>query len=252
MNLGFNSGSGNAANFAAHQWQSLINAGRNLPNLHIIHIGWPSQGVDPLDYYDPNAAAWVKHGVNLWQPGLGTSMQPSYALAPFARRILYLALRDIVNSGKVPRIIGMQWNQWEAEAMNTTAASNRSAITVANAPRNYAALFNGFYDAAGAHFPIQFVKPLSTVAAFQGYTPAMQNVFSNMVAAAPSDYSIIDVSTVSSSIFSGGSLGGGDGTIHYNLDTHKWFAAQAINTCLVNGKCGTRILPGTLPGTAPN
>ncbi|WP_442783308.1 tectonin domain-containing protein [Collimonas fungivorans] len=256
MNLGFNNkGSGNAADFAAYQWQSLINAGNKLPDLHIIHIGWPSQGIDPLDYYDPNAANWVKHGVNLWQPGLDTSKQPSYALAPFARRILYLALRDIMNSGKVPRIIGMQWNQWEAEADNTTAASKKSATTVANAPGNYATLFKGFYDAVGAHFPIQIVKPLSTAAVFNGYTPTMQKVFSDLMAAAPSDYSIIDASTTvvsPNSIYTGGSLGGGDGSVHYNLDTHKWFAAQAINTCLVNGKCGTRILSTILPGTAPN
>jgi hypothetical protein len=37
---------------------------------------------------------------------------PSYALAPFARQVVYRALQNILASGKTPRLMGLQWNQW--------------------------------------------------------------------------------------------------------------------------------------------
>jgi len=246
MNLGFTSttgGGGNAANFAAYEWQSMINAGAQLPNLYIVHIGWPSQGVDANDTYSGTSVAWVTHGVNLWQPLLNPSQLPSYALAPFARRIVYDALSNILATGKQPRILGLQWNQWEAEATNT------NAIAITDAPTNYKNLVNGFYTAVGSHFPIQFIKPLSTA---YGTTKLseMQTVFSNLVASDPTDLSILDVSTVSSTIFSGGVLGGGDGSVHYNLDTHLWFANQATGVCLTTDQCGSLLT--SVPATAPN
>ena len=245
MNLGFNSDAGpggDAANFAAFQWQGLVNAGWNLPNLYIIHIAWPSQGVDPADTTTA-AVAWTTHGVNLWQPLLTASQEPSYALAPFARTMMYRGLQNLLASGKVPRVIGLQWNQWEAEA------GNPNPVSITDAPANYSELFNAFSTAVGSSFPVQLVKPLS-----QAYTPAvlatMQSVFANLAAANPATMSIIDVSQVSPTIFSGGVLGGGDGAIHYNLDTHEWFAVQAIGACVTLGNCGTRI--PALPASPPN
>jgi hypothetical protein len=108
---------------------------------------------------------------------------------------------------------------------------------------------NGFFAAIGSHYPIQFVKPLSTAYGAAALSE-MQSVFSNMATNDPADISVIDVSQVSSNIFSGGVLGGGDGSVHYNLDTHKWFATQAIGTCLVQANCGTPIT--VLPSSAPN
>jgi len=248
MDLGFNANaanagpSGNAANFAAYQWQGLINAGWPLPDLYVIHIAWPSQGVDAVDTTTASDP-WTVNGVNLWQPLLTASKTPSNALAPFARTIVYRALQNLLAAGKTPRIIGLQWNQWEAEA------GNANPVSITDAPTNYNNLISGFYGATGIHFPIQFVKPLSTA---YGTTPLseMQTVFSNLIANDPTDLSQIDVSTVSSNIFSGGIFGGGDGSIHYNFDTHNWFAKQAIGTCLLQANCGVRIT--SLPGTAPN
>jgi hypothetical protein len=245
MNLGFNNDGGpggNAANFAAYQWQGLINAGWNLPDLYIVHIAWPSQGIDSADTTTANVA-WTVHGVNLWQPLLTASQEPSYALAPFARQIVYRALQKILANGKTPRLMGLQWNQWEAEA------GNANTVSITDAPTNYNNLVSGFFAAIGSHYPIQFVKPLSTAYGATALSE-MQSVFSNMAANDPTDLSVIDVSQVSSTIFSGGVLGGGDGSVHYNLDTHKWFATQAIGTCLVHGNCGTRI--ALLPASAPN
>jgi hypothetical protein len=245
MNLGFNNDAGpggDAANFSAYQWQGLINAGWNLPDLYIVHIAWPSQGVDAADTTAANAA-WTAHGVNLWQPGLTASQMPSYALAPFARQVVYRALQNILASGKTPRLMGLQWNQWEAEA------GNPNTVSLTDAPANYKSLVNGFFAAIGSHYPIQFVKPLSTAYGAAALSE-MQSVFSNMATNDPADISVIDVSQVSSNIFSGGVLGGGDGSVHYNLDTHKWFATQAIGTCLVQANCGTPIT--VLPSSAPN
>lgn len=234
MNLAFNYGAaGNAANFAAFQWQGLINAGWKLPDLYIVHIGWPSQGVDANDVY-AGSAPWTVHGVNLWQPLLTNTSKPSFALAPFARRIVRDALENLLAAGKRPRILTLQWNQWEAEAGNT------NPISITNAPTNYKNLFQGFFSAEGNHFPVQMVQPLSTYYSVS-VLRTMQSVFANLVKADASDFSIIDVSRVSSTIFGGGVLGGGDGSVHYNLDTQRWFAEQAIGVCLVQGNCGPRI-----------
>jgi hypothetical protein len=245
MNLGFNSNAGpggNGANFAAYEWQGLINAGWQLPDLYIIDIAWPSQGVDPADTTTA-VAAWTTHGVNLWQPGLATSQTPSYALAPFARTILYRALENLISAGKTPRIIGLQWNQWEAEA------GNSNPISITDAPTNYANLFGSFDSAIGSSFPIQLIKPLSTFYSVAALAQ-MQTVFANFAAQDPVNRSIIDISQVSATIFSGGVYGGGDGSVHYNLDTQEWFGAQAVAACIATGNCGTRI--SSLPTTAPN
>src|SRR5260370_41958252 len=50
MNLGYYGGSGNAADFAAHAWQSAINSCQPLPDLYIIHIGLGSPGVAVDDH----------------------------------------------------------------------------------------------------------------------------------------------------------------------------------------------------------
>jgi hypothetical protein len=246
MNLGFTSttgGGGNAADFAAYEWQAMINAGAQLPNLYIIDIGWPSQGVDAQDTYSGTSEPWVAHGVNLWQPTLTSSQIPSYALAPFARTIVYDALTNILASGKKPRILGLQWNQWEAEA------GNANTVSITDAPTNYTNLVNNFYTAVGSHFPIVFIKPLSTAYGTTALSE-MQQVFANLASNDPTDISVLDISTVSSTIFSGGVLGGGDGSVHYNLDTHLWFANQAIGICLTTNQCGSRLT--SVPATAPN
>jgi hypothetical protein len=248
MDLGYNftsSGSGpggGAANFAAYQWQGLINAGWPLPDLYVVHIAWPGEGLDPTANQGSTAGVpFATHGLALWQPTLTASQQPSYALAPFARTIVYRALQNLLAAGKTPRLIGLQWNQWETDA--------EFAQSIADAPTNYNTLFSGLSSAIGTSFPVQLVRPLSTA---YGTTQLaqMQTVFYNLVANDPTDFSLIDISTVSPNIFSGGIFGGGDGSIHYNFDTHNWFAHQAIGLCLLNANCGTRIT--TLPASPPN
>jgi hypothetical protein len=59
-----------------------------------------------------------------------------------------------------------------------------------------------------------------------------------------------DVSQVSTTIFSGGVYGGGDGAVHYNLETQEWFGAQAVAPCIAQGSCGPRIT--SLPANAPD
>lgn len=245
LNLGFNSNAGpggNAANFAAYEWQGLVNAGWPLPDLYIIDIAWPSEGVDAADTTTA-VAPWTTHGVNLWQPALSAAQAPSYALAPFARTIMYRGLQSLLRAGKTPHVLGLQWNQWEAEA------GNSNPIVIAHAPANYTNLFGGFAAAIGSSFPIQFTKPLSPY-----YSTAvlgeMQNVFANLTAADPVNRSIIDISLFSTTIFSGGVYGGGDGAVHYNLDTQAWFGAQAVGACISQGNCGPRIT--SLPAAAPD
>jgi hypothetical protein len=242
FNLAGGGPSAHAANFTAYQWQGLVNAGWPLPDLYIIHIAWPAEGLDPADNAAVSPSAqFESHGLALWQPTLTASQEPSYALAPFARTIVYRALQNLLAAGKTPRLLGLQWNQWETDA--------QFAAAIADAPTNYNNLFSGFYAATGINFPIQLVRPLST---FYGAIPLteMQTVFANLVANDPTDFSLIDISTVSSTIYSGGIFGGGDGSVHYNFDTHNWFAHQAIGTCLLQANCGVRI--PSVPASAPN
>ncbi|MCX4137206.1 hypothetical protein M0D68_03375 [Paraburkholderia sp. SEWSISQ10-3 4] len=266
MNLGYYGGSGNAANFAAYAWQSAINAGEPLPDLYIIHIGWGSQGVDVADDAFSGCCGWTVHGVNLWQPMLDASKTPTYALAPFARRMMYLGLKQILATGKKPRILGLEWNQWEAEAAPLNSAGN--ATTIRRAPQNYAYLFSSFFAAVGSTFPVLIVKPLSTAYdnvtnAVAPYNPAalasMQKVFGGFVDANPRIFSFADASQSPDwngqppgfGIFQGGTLGGGDGSVHYNLDTQKWFGEQALAACLGHARsCGPRITD--LPRRTPN
>jgi hypothetical protein len=257
MNLGYYGGSGNAADFAAHAWQSAINAGEPLPDLYIIHIGWGSQGVDVADDAYSGCCGWTMHGVNLWQPMLDATKTPTYALAPFARRMMYLGLKQILATGKKPRILGLEWNQWEAEAVPQNSAGN--VTTIRRAPENYANLFSSFFGTVGSEFPVMFVKPLSVAFdnvtnAVAPYDPAslasMQKVFGGFIEADPRTFSFVDASQSPDwngrppdfGIFQGGQLGGGDGSVHYNLDTQKWFGNQALASCLGRSQlCGPRI-----------
>lgn len=266
MNLGYYGGSGNAADFAAYAWQSAINAGEALPDLYIIHIGWGSQGVDVADDAFSGCCGWTMHGVNLWQPLLDATKAPTYALAPFARRMMYLGLKQILAAGKKPRILGLEWNQWEAEAAPLNSAGN--ATTIGRAPQNYANLFSGFFAAVGSKFPVMIVKPLSVAYdnvsnAVAPYEPAslasMQKVFGGFIGADPGTFSFVDASQSPDwngqppgfGIFQGGSLGGGDGSVHYNLDTQKWFGDQALASCLgTSHLCGPRI--SALPKLPPD
>jgi hypothetical protein len=265
MNLGYYGGSGNAANFAAYAWQSAINAGEPLPDLYIVHIGWGSQGVDVADDAFSGCCDWTMHGVNLWQPMLDSSKTPTYALAPFARRMMYLGLKQILATGKKPRILGLEWNQWEAEAAPLNTAGN--ATTIRRAPQNYAHLFSSFFAAVGSTFPVMIVKPLSVAYdnvtnGIAPYNPAalesMQKVFGGFIEANSRVFSFVDASKSPDwngqppgfGIFDGGTLGGGDGSVHYNLDTQKWFGEQALAACLGQSRvCGPRIdnLPRQLP-----
>jgi hypothetical protein len=86
----------------------------------------------------------------------------------------------------------------------------------------------------------------------------MQKVFGGFVDANPRVFSFVDASQSPDwngqppgfGIFQGGTLGGGDGSVHYNLDTQKWFGEQALASCLGHSRfCGPRItdLPRRLP-----
>jgi hypothetical protein len=145
-----------------------------------------------------------------------------------------------------------------------------NVTTIGRAPQNYAALFSSFFGAIGSKYPVMIVKPLSVMydnfpVAFviEPYDPTaredMQKVFEGLIAADPSTFSFVDASAspdwngnpTSFGIFSGGTLGGGNGLQKYNLDTQKWFGDQALAPCLGTLKqCGPRITE--LPKLPPN
>ena len=136
----------------ARRWQSEIDAGNfyNLPDLYVIQISIGSQGID----------AHERDGLNMWWPERPRVMKPGnldeveISLYPLAEEILRLAMQNLVQAGKTPRILGLHWNQWETEV-------HTGGDVLARACENYSALFTGFRAALGTDYPLYLYRPLS-------------------------------------------------------------------------------------------
>ncbi|MFB8241112.1 discoidin domain-containing protein [Kitasatospora purpeofusca] len=94
------------ASVTALRWQRAVEAGAKLPDLNVIHIAWGSQGVLETEV----------GGNNRWWPDRDPTDIES--LFPLAMNTIGNGLRALQEDGKRPRIIGIHWNQWEAEAKN--------------------------------------------------------------------------------------------------------------------------------------
>ncbi|MGV9271145.1 RICIN domain-containing protein [Kitasatospora sp. NPDC003701] len=110
-NLGAEYGNGlnyNVASATALRWERAAK-GTALPDLNVIHLAWGSQGVQGNDL-----------ARNLWWPDRNpTDVQ---SLFPLAVNTIANGLRALQEAGKRPRVIGLHWNQWEAEADNPATA----------------------------------------------------------------------------------------------------------------------------------
>ncbi|MED7949980.1 galactose-binding domain-containing protein, partial [Streptomyces sp. BE303] len=216
-NLGeeWNNGLGySVATVTALRWERAVNAGAALPDLNVIHVAWPSQGMQQTD-----------GAYNLWWPGRNPAQVDS--LHPLAAKTISNGLRALQEAGKRPRVIGMHWNQWETEAwMNTTISASHVGQAFLN-------VLEPLRAAAGsAAYPIFLYRPRTTKYAptpTQHVVDALADLTSRP---APNPYKLIDPAAATSAsgapLFTPSAaptfgIFASDG-VHYNRAVQEWFA----------------------------
>ncbi len=211
----------NAANQFAKSWQAHITAGNTmgLPNLYTILMGWGSQGID---------TSLAASGVDRWSPERdATNVESMY---PRAVKTLYYAIQNLRNAGKNPRVIAVQWNQWESEAGFTDAGA-------LNSLKNFQKIVAGINDALGSdEIPWRFFYPLSTIYP-AARTAKVLTAITSMVKSDPIRISLLDTRTAPHYTGTSPAFGifGGD-NVHYNIATQKWFAQKEWDRVLEGWK----------------
>jgi hypothetical protein len=201
-------GTYNMAGEFAQLWQNYLNAyPGELPNLHVIHIAYNGNGFMPEN--SPR---------NAWDPAANNLYQ-------LAMNVIPLAMKNLIANGSIPRVIGLHWNQWEAQA---EAKSFSTARAAENGFRNYLANYRGLFG--GRTPPTYLYRPRA-----QGYDPAaLQSIidafYSMSSQSAVEKYYLMDAGL--SPYFNGADKGNfgifSDG-VHYKPEVQQWFARQQWN-----------------------
>jgi len=196
----------NSANRFAVLWQNHINSGNdlNLPDLYTVLMGWGSQGMFQ------GATTY-----NRWSPDRQEADVES--LYPRALRTLCMAIDSLQAIGKKPRIISIQWNQWESEAL-TTAAAKASAL-------NFNRIVAGINNALGcSEIPWHFFYPVSQVYDTNN-TKIVIQALESVVTTDPIWRAFIDPRHAPhfTGVAPNFGIFGAD-NVHYNSQTHQWFA----------------------------
>ncbi len=126
------------ANCLARQWQDAIDAGRELPDLYIIHIAIGAQGVTEKYMWYPERAPRLVPGP------LGTV---DISLYPFALNILALVGASFRELGKTPEFL-MHWRGGEED---TCTHVEQLECVIEDI---YIRMFAGFYSALGTKIPL--------------------------------------------------------------------------------------------------
>lgn len=111
-------------------WQKKTDEGWKLPPLYIVQISIGAMGI----------AEHERNGWNMWWRNRTPVMIPgeggvaNISLYPLAIEIMTLVMKNLKNSGKTPRILGLHWNQWETEA-------DTGGDSIVKAEENYRELF---------------------------------------------------------------------------------------------------------------
>ncbi|MET9403633.1 discoidin domain-containing protein [Kitasatospora sp. NPDC002965] len=234
-NLGEEHGGGlnyNVASATALRWQRATESGTALPDLNVIHIAWGSQGIQDTDTdYGPNTRWWP-----------GRDPNDVEALFPLAMNTITNGLRALEAAGKQPRLIGIHWNQWEAEAGNASTVST-AAIQAA-----FLKVFNPLRTITGdTGAPFFLYRPRST-AYNQASTGHATQALTAIAAAAP--YKLLDAANATSATgtplyqpTASPNFGIFTDTKHYTADVHKWFADQQWKTVFTDQKYGAPVKP---------
>ncbi|MFD5922494.1 RICIN domain-containing protein [Kitasatospora sp. NPDC058201] len=225
----------NVASATALRWQRAIEGGTRLPDLNVIHIAWGSQGVLETEF----------GGNNRWWPDRDPTDIES--LFPLAMNTISNGLRALQENGKRPRIIGIHWNQWEAEAKNADTTVNglqEALLKVLNPLRTIT-------GDTGA--PIFLYRPRSrNYVEKYGEVPTQRvtEALTTFIAKqpAPHPYRMLDAADATTA--TGTSLYNADtppnygiyaDSVHYTPAVHEWFAAQQWKTVFTDGQYGTPV-----------
>ncbi|MFD5086851.1 discoidin domain-containing protein [Kitasatospora sp. NPDC058406] len=222
----------NTATVTALRWERAIQAGASLPDLNVIHVAWGSQGVQRFDWPSDR-----------WWPDRNPSDVES--LYQFTLNTISNGLRALQEAGKRPRIIGMHWNQWEAEAsQKTTVSTSRVQQAFLNVLEPLRTV-----TGAGTSTPIFLYRPRTTnydETETQHVTEALTGLANRP---APNPYTLIDPALATTatgtplydpSVVKNYGIFNGDG-VHYTRAVHEWFADQQWKSVFTNGRYGAPV-----------
>jgi hypothetical protein len=137
----------NAATEFAKLWQA-NRVTYGLPDLYVVLFGKGSQGM----YLDGQQDGWSPD----------RDATDSNSLYYRCIRTLTLVIENLKAQGKNPRIIGIHWNQWEAEALVDGAENPAGAAPSLHSLMNFQRIVNGITSAVGnKNVDFKFYYPLS-------------------------------------------------------------------------------------------
>ncbi|MED7948812.1 galactose-binding domain-containing protein [Streptomyces sp. BE303] len=220
----------NVASATALRWQRATEGGTTLPDLNVIHIAWGSQGIQDTDTdYGPNTR---------WWPGRDPS--DVEALFPLAMNTITNGLRALQAAGKQPRVIGIHWNQWEAEA------GNASTISTSHIQQAFLKVFDPLRTITGdTAAPFFLYRPRSKAYNLASTEHATQAL---TVISASGPYKLLDAANATSAAgtplyqpTNAPNFGIFTDTKHYSADVHKWFADQQWKTVFTDRQYGAPV-----------
>lgn len=131
------------ANCLAQLWQERVDAGEDLPDLHIVHIAIGAQGITEKFMWYPDREKKMIPG------SLGTV---DISMYPFALHILSLLKDSFAKLGKTYEIMGMHWLGGAEDMTIPVEDLNRVLDGL------YLRLFRQMREAAGQNFPVILYK----------------------------------------------------------------------------------------------
>jgi hypothetical protein len=203
----------NSPAYLAKYWQEKINnGGSGLPPLYIVHIALNSQGI----------SCKLKDNKDWCKTLDKTNTSSLYWLA---KALVKRTVDDLYLAGKRPRIIGVDWNQWETDGMTTNPPTDYAS----DYQTNLTDVIQAMSASAGVELPFWFHKPNATSTFFAYHLETMRSKMQAVVDTDKDRYTQIDpVDQL---------VPKADGTkdlnelfnpdkVHYTESVQKWMAGQ--------------------------
>ena len=210
------------ANCLATLWQNEIDAGRQLPDLHIIQIAVGSQGVGEKYMWYPDKERVIRPG---------THRTSDISLYPLSCHIFSLLNESLLKLGKTPEKIFLHWRGGEEDA------NHKKEEIEAVIPGIYKRIFSGLRESLGSPCDIVLHKfrykercytydpsgesyrsMLYINDLFDGLASELEGVRTFDIADAP----FFDISSPDHSVYDK------DDLIHYNERANKYVAKEIL------------------------
>ncbi|MFE2722606.1 discoidin domain-containing protein [Kitasatospora sp. NPDC059327] len=220
----------NVASATALRWERAVTAGAALPDLHVIHVAWGAQGIQETDGTN-----------NRWWPDRDPTDIES--LFPLAVNTITNGLRALREAGKQPRVIGIHWNQWEAEA------GARSTISADHIQQAFLKVLEPLRTITGAATaPVFLYRPRTSHYDAMSKAHITEALTGLAARPAPNPYRLLDAAEATSAtgvplydpaipkyfgIYKDG--------IHYTRAVHEWFADQQWKTVFTDKRFGAPV-----------